>query len=568
VLRSTASHLSGQLFGALYDLDIARLSSDMRQVRTWLPVRAFYVTDRTGFVLTDGTDPNPSYGRMMTLPQESQGEVVIDRRQTETEVRFAIRGGDIVVGWGFLTLSERPFRRSLRSIEEGTAAVLQGFRRSLLTLGIGVVLVTVSLGLCASLWLSRTLSRPLSQMSQAAARFAKRDFDEAPVSGTKDEMGELGTALNAMARDLRSQQEALEQQRDLVTLIIETSPVGIVHLDGEGHVRFANHHAEALVGAASRADDWPLLDEEGRALPAGSLPFARVRAIGRSLTDCRYFLNTEEGGLVPLSINVAPLAGMDESFDGAVLTILDIGERRRAERERERLIGELEAKNDELERFAYTVSHDLKSPLISIRGFAGFVAEDVESGQTARVRDDLGRIQAATESMMRLLDRILKLSRAGRVVHAAEDVRLGELVGDAVNLLRGTLDARSVAVKVVDDLPVRRVDRARMLEVFQNLIENAAKFMGNEPAPTIEVGVREDAGEAVFFVRDNGVGIAPEDAPRVFRVFEKLDPRAEGTGLGLALVQRIVVAHGGRVWAESPGLGRGTSICFTLPEPV
>jgi len=167
--------------------------------------------------------------------------------------------------------------------------------------------------------------------------------------------------------------------------------------------------------------------------------------------------------------------------------------------------------------------------------------------------------------MMRLLDAILKLSRAGRVAEATDDVDLGEVVREAVEFVRGRLDQRGVEVRVSDALPARRVDRGRMLEVFANLLENAVKFMGAEPSPRIDVGLRDDRGETVFFVRDNGIGLAPEDADRVFLMFEKLDSRVEGTGLGLSLVQRIVEAHGGRVWAESEGRGRGTTFCFTLP---
>jgi signal transduction histidine kinase len=102
--------------------------------------------------------------------------------------------------------------------------------------------------------------------------------------------------------------------------------------------------------------------------------------------------------------------------------------------------------------------------------------------------------------------------------------------------------------------------------VFQNLVENAAKFTGGTPEPRIEIGTRQDGSERIFFVRDNGRGIEPRFLERVFNLFEKLDPAAEGTGVGLALVRRIVEAHGGRAWAESEGLGHGATFCFTLPS--
>ena len=109
-------------------------------------------------------------------------------------------------------------------------------------------------------------------------------------------------------------------------------------------------------------------------------------------------------------------------------------------------------------------------------------------------------------------------------------------------------------------------DRARLVEVLQNLVDNAAKFMGDQKHPRVEIGMREQAGERVFFVRDNGIGIDPRFRERVFGLFEKLDPDSEGSGVGLALIKRIVDQHHGRVWVESEGKGKGTTVCFTLPD--
>jgi len=246
--------------------------------------------------------------------------------------------------------------------------------------------------------------------------------------------------------------------------------------------------------------------------------------------------------------------------------VQDITERKQVEAEREALIRELEAKNAELERFAYTVSHDLKSPLITIRGFLGFVERDAAAGNVERVRADLGRIADAVDKMQRLLGELLELSRVGRVIHPAQDVRLDALAREAVDLVAGRLGARRVDVVIADDLPAVRGDRARLVEVLQNLVDNAAKFMGDQTSPRIEIGMRRDDGARVFFVRDNGKGIEPRFRDRVFGLFEKLDPGSEGSGVGLALVKRILDLHQGRVWVESEGEGRGTTVCFTLPD--
>jgi chemotaxis family two-component system sensor kinase Cph1 len=246
--------------------------------------------------------------------------------------------------------------------------------------------------------------------------------------------------------------------------------------------------------------------------------------------------------------------------------VQDITDRKRAEAEREALIGELEAKNAELERFAYTVSHDLKSPLITIRGFLGFVEQDAAAGNLERVRSDLGRIAEAVDKMQRLLNELLELSRVGRVIHPPQAVELGPLAREAVSLVGGRLRERRVEVEIADALPSVWGDRARLLEVLQNLVDNAAKFMGDQQRPRVEVGARNDEAETVFYVRDNGKGIEARFRDRVFGLFEKLDADTEGSGVGLALVKRIVDLHHGRVWIESEGEGRGTTVCFTLPD--
>jgi len=238
---------------------------------------------------------------------------------------------------------------------------------------------------------------------------------------------------------------------------------------------------------------------------------------------------------------------------------------RRHELERDRLIADLEAKNTELERFNYTVSHDLKSPLVTILGFAGLVEADVEAERVERAREGLRRISAAGEKMHHLLDDLLELSRIGRIVNAPEDVPMEPLAREAVELLRGRLDERGVRVEIAPDLPSVRGDRHRLLEVLQNLVENAVKFMGEQTAPLVEIGARDGDGGPVFFVRDNGQGLDPRYQQRLFQLFEKLDPSVEGTGVGLALVRRIVEAHGGRIWVESDGLGRGATFLFTIP---
>ncbi len=232
---------------------------------------------------------------------------------------------------------------------------------------------------------------------------------------------------------------------------------------------------------------------------------------------------------------------------------------------RQSLISELEAKNAELERFTYTVSHDLKSPLFTIRGFLGYLEQDALEGNKERLRADIERIVVATDKMHQLLNDLLELSRIGRAMNEPQHIPFEELVREALALVQGRIVERGVAVHVAANLPSVYGDRPRLIEVLQNLLDNAAKFMGNQPQPRIEIGCAgERDGKPLFYVRDNGIGIAPEHHERIFGLFNKLDAGGEGTGIGLALVKRIVEVHGGRIWVESEA-GKGATFYFTLP---
>lgn len=234
--------------------------------------------------------------------------------------------------------------------------------------------------------------------------------------------------------------------------------------------------------------------------------------------------------------------------------------------EREELIAKLEAQNAELERFTYTVSHDLRSPLVTIKGFLGYIEQAVAAGNETRFKSDMQRISSAVEKMQLLLNDLLELSRIGRVINTPQNVPFADIVNDALELVHGQLESRRVTVQTQPSLPTVRGDRQRLTEVLQNLLDNAVKYMGDRSDPHIKIGMRgEEAGKPIFFVKDNGIGIAPAYHERIFGLFNKLDPVSDGTGIGLALVKRIVEFHGGRIWVESE-LGKGSTFYFTLPR--
>ena len=234
--------------------------------------------------------------------------------------------------------------------------------------------------------------------------------------------------------------------------------------------------------------------------------------------------------------------------------------------ERQKLIAQLEANNAELERFTYTVSHDLRNPLVTIKGFLGMLNKDIQDGRKDRIASDFQRIANAADKMDELLSDLLELSRVGRIINQSEEVDLVKLTQEAVELLDARIRSKNVTVNISPDLPIVFGDRIRLREVMENLIDNAAKYTDNRPNPIIEIGAGQKNSNQVIFVRDNGMGIESQHLAKIFDLFEKLDQNSEGTGIGLALIKRIVETHGGKIWVESDGLEKGSTFYFTIPD--
>ncbi len=255
--------------------------------------------------------------------------------------------------------------------------------------------------------------------------------------------------------------------------------------------------------------------------------------------------------------------------NSAMMMVRDISQRKWVETEREKLINELEEKNGELERFTYTVSHDLKSPLITIKGFLGFLEQDAASGNVVRLKADIQRIANAADKMQLLLSELLELTRIGRLMNPYQKIGFEELAREAVELVHGRIQSKGIQVSIQENLPTVYGDRRRLVEVIQNLLDNAAKFIGTQANPRIEIGQNgSENGKPVFYIKDNGIGIDLVHHDRIFGLFNKLDASSEGTGIGLALVKRIVEVHGGRIWIQSD-VNKGATFFFTLQtEPA
>jgi PAS domain S-box-containing protein len=253
------------------------------------------------------------------------------------------------------------------------------------------------------------------------------------------------------------------------------------------------------------------------------------------------------------------------------LAIEDVTEKYQAREEARRLREELEdrvqQRTAELEAFSYSVSHDLRSPLRALEGFARILLEEYAPNLPPEGQEYVRDIRRNAQKMGQLIDDLLAFSRLGRQPLQRHRVAPVALVREVLGDLRPEQEARRIEV-VIGDLPTCHADPALLKQVWANLLGNAFKYTRKHDPARIEVGCREQDGERVYFVRDNGAGFDMRYAGKLFGVFQRLHKAADydGTGVGLAIVQRVVHRHGGRVWAEA-AVNRGATFYFTLPHP-
>jgi K+-sensing histidine kinase KdpD len=227
---------------------------------------------------------------------------------------------------------------------------------------------------------------------------------------------------------------------------------------------------------------------------------------------------------------------------------------------------ELKERYDEIEQLVYAISHDLILPLVTIKGFLGYLKKDIASGGRQRIEIDLGLIGDAVERMEALLVRALDVSSIGKLSNKREMVSYGEIVQEALSLTADKISAREARVIVANDFPKVNVDRVRIVDVLVNLIENCIRYAGNIRPQQIEFGYLAKEGEIVFFVKDNGMGIDSISQKDIFSLFYR-GSDAENSHAGLALSRRIIEFHGGRMWIES-AVNNGCTVYFTLPESL
>ena len=403
--------------------------------------------------------------------------------------------------------------------------------------------------------------------------------------GTNTDISEHKEAqelLAAQAQELSVSREALEAQTRMFKLVLDSMGEGLIAADRDGHFLIWNDSAKKLMGRDASdlpTEQWTpyyqvFLSDGITPCPPDRLPL--VRALHGESVQVEMMVQQPGGAEgVFLEVSARPLKDDHGNLGGGVAVLRDITERKAAERQIQTLnqslegrvierTAELKVANKELEAFTYSVSHDLRAPIRHISGFAKILVEKFRPSLPAEAHEHLQLIVQAAHRMGQMVDEMLKLARLGRQPLTVKVTGLSSLVEDVITLLAPETEGRQVEWKI-GQLPFAECDPILMPQVFQNLISNALKYSRPRATAVIEIGQTEKEGETVIFVKDNGVGFDMRYSDKLFGVFQRLHvaEEFEGTGIGLATVERIIKKHGGRVWVEAE-LDRGATFFFTL----
>jgi len=478
-------------------------------------------------------------------------------------------------------IPDRPLLRLAISIP--SSLLLRDMRSVLrfffLVFAASIVLISV-----IAYYLARYLSRPIIELAQAASRIARGERSAQVRVKATGEVQMLVDSFNRMAEDLEKTTVSRDYVDNIINNMVDTlivaSPDGrIVRLNAAACV-LLGYDEEELVG---RPLDLVIIQAPGTAENLGD------ELVRETIYSGEMFYRVKDGGRVPVLFSSSVMYNAQQKVAGIVCVAQDITERKRAEAQLKGYSEELAEINEELKTFAYIVSHDLRAPLVNIKGFSDELLysieeikpvlekqlADIEEGQRQKynlilekdIPEALKFIGSSVRRMDNLINAILKLSRAGLRKLNPEPLQTEEFVQTILHTFAHQIDTRRITV-TLDRLPDLVADRTAVEQIFGNLLDNAVKYL--EPGRPGRITISADCGsdEVVFRIRDNGRGMSKEDIPKAFEIFRRVGKQdAPGEGMGLAYVKTLIRLLGGRIWCESePGVG--TTFSFSLPLSV
>ena len=401
--------------------------------------------------------------------------------------------------------------------------------------------------------------------------FRKLKQNEERLTQNLQELDRTNVELNQEIAERKRVEMELRRHREWLQVTLSSIGDAVIATDGAGRITFMNAVAEALTGwnlpdASLKPvkDVFNIVNEKTRCEVEN--PVERVFREGVIVGLANHTLLIRKDGIeVPIDDSAAPIRDQDGETLGVVLVFRDIIERKQAERARAEHAAKLEEINKELESFSYSVSHDLRAPLRAISGYSQMILKKHGEHFDEETRRRFAMITANAETMGRLIDDLLAFSRLGSQAVVKTSLDLEELIGEVWQELVTINPCREMILET-GQMPAALGDRTLIRQVYGNLLGNAVKFtQGRDPA-MVEAGSCIQDNETVYYVRDNGIGFDMRFYDKLFGVFQRLhgDEEYKGTGIGLALVQRIILRHGGRVWAEGE-VDKGATFYFSLP---
>lgn len=512
------------------------------------------------------------------LVKEGKQQEAIERLQKNGIERIQME----VLKNNIHTISEFAIRRGDKFYNDAS------HHRNLLKVWLSsLVIIILLFTFAVSIFLLRKINEPLEELKRAAELFQQGNLNSRSQYKSKNEFGILSNTFNQLTAKIQSDiqehllaEKAIRKSEAKYKVLFETLPVGVTLADEQGNILETNSIAEKILGVSQEeqenrgiaGEEWSIIRTDGSIMPSDE--YASVRALREKkiIRQVEMGIKKSKDQIIWLNVNASPLEEL-----GVVISYEDITTKKKTAEEIRRLNEELEQRvmertaqltsaNMELESFSYTISHDLRAPLRHIDGYVDLLVSRCKDGLSEKGIHYVETIASSARQMGTLIDTLLQFSRTGRAELHLEIVDMEKALQEVLEMQKRNETNQKVEW-IIGIIPKVYGDYTLLKQVWANLIDNALKYSRKNNTPKIEVTSKEEGNEIIFQVKDNGVGFDMQYATKLFGVFQRmhLAEEFEGTGIGLATIKRIIIRHGGRIWADAE-VNRGATFYFALPK--